>query len=257
MINIFDLSGKSAIITGARRGIGKGIATALAEAGADILVSDIDLADCEAVCAEITEKTSRKAIPFKCDVTKKDEVEQMVAKAVAEFGKLDILVNNAGIAPFKPFLELIEDDWDRVLDINLKGQFLCAQAAVREMVKNSWGRIINITSIASGQVGAGFASIAHYCASKGGVTGMTEALAVELAPLGIRVNAVGPGVIETPMTVDTLADERTRQGMLARTVVGRFGKPNDIGAAAVYLASDEADFVTGVTLFVDGGWLAG
>ena len=230
---------------------------ALAQAGADVLVSDIDLADCEAACAEIGEATGRRAVPFQCDVTKNDEVGAMVAKAVSEFGKLDVLVNNAGIAPFKPFLELTEEDWDQVLDINLKGQFLCAQEAAREMAKNEWGRIINITSIAAGQVGVGFLSLAHYCASKGGVAAMTEALAIELAPLGIRVNAIGPGVIETPMTEDILADEATKQGMLSRTVVGRFGKPSDIGAAAVYFASDEADFVTGVTFFVDGGWLAG
>ena len=254
---MFNLDNKSAIITGARRGIGRGIAMALAEAGADVLVSDIDLADCEKTCREIAEKTGRRAVPFKCDVAKKDEVEAMVAKAVAEFERLDILVNNAGIAPFKPFLELTEEDWDRVLDINLKGQFLCAQAAAREMAKNKWGRIINIASIASGQVGVGFASIAHYCASKGGVVAMTEALALELAHLGIRVNAIGPGVIETKMTESILANEEIRQGMLARTIVGRFGKPADVAAAVVYLASDEADFVTGATLFVDGGWLAG
>jgi len=254
---MFNLSGKAAVVTGARRGIGKGIALALATAGADVLISDVDLADCEAAAEEIREKTGRKVIPCKCDVTKKEEVEAMVAKAVSEFGKLDILVNNAGIAQFKPFLELTEEDWDRTIDINLKGQFLCAQAAAKEMIKNKWGRIINIASIASGQVGVGFASIAHYCASKGGVTAMTEALALELAPLGIRVNAIGPGVIETPMTKDLLGDETTKKGLLARTVVGRFGKPADIAAIAVYLASEEADFTTGATFFVDGGWLAG
>ena len=254
---MFDLSGKSAIITGARRGIGKGIALALAEAGVDVLVSDIDLADCEAACAEIEEATGRRAVPFKCDVTKKDEVEAMVAKAVAEFGKLAILVNNAGIAPFKPFLELTEEDWDQVLDINLKGQFLCAQAAAREMAKNKWGRIINIASIASGQVGVGFLNLAHYCASKGGVTAMTEELALELSPKGINVNAIAPGVIETPMVEALLSDEATKQGILARTPKGRLGKPRDIAATAVFLASNEADYITGVTLFVDGGWLAG
>ena len=254
---MFDLSGKAAIVTGARRGIGKGIALALAEHGADVLISDIDLAGCEAACVEIAAATGRKCVPFKCDVTQKAEVEAMVARAVSEFGKLDILVNNAGIYQPSPFLELTEEDWDRTLDINLKGQFLCAQAAVPEMAKNSWGRIINIASIAAGQVGAGFASSAHYCASKGGVAAMTEALALELAPMGIRANTIGPGVIETPMTEDILADEATKQGMLARTVVGRFGKPRDIAAAAVYLASEEADFATGITLYVDGGWLAG
>jgi len=254
---MFNLSNKSAIITGARRGIGKGIALSLAQAGADVLVSDIDLEDCKEACAEIEEKTGQRAIPFKCDVTKKAEVHAMVDKAVEVFGSLDILVNNAGIAQFKDFLELTEEDWDKVLDVNLKGQFLCAKAAAKEMVKGGWGRIINIASIASGQVGVGFQQVAHYTASKGGVTALTETMALELGPKGIRVNAIGPGIIETEMTDEMLSDEQTAEGILARTPVGRYGNPGDIGAAAVYLASEEADFVNGATLFVDGGWLAG
>jgi len=254
---MFDLSGKSAIITGARRGIGRSIALALAKVGADVSVSDIDLSDCEVTCREIEEKTGQRAVPAKCDVTKKDEVEATIGKAVSEFGKLDILVNNAGIAPFKPFFELTEEDWDKVLDINLKGQFLCAQAAAREMAKNKWGRIVNIASIASGQVGVGFLNLAHYCASKGGVTAMTEELALELSPQGININAIAPGVIETPMTEALLSDEKTKQGTLARIPKGRLGKPEDIAAAAVFLASNEADYITGATIFVDGGWLAG
>ncbi len=229
----------------------------MAQAGADVLVSDIDLEDCKKACAEIEEKTGQRAVPFKCDVTKKEEVQAMVDKAVEEFGKLDILVNNAGIAPFKKFLELTEEDWDKVLEVNLKGQFLCAQAAGKKMVEAGWGRIINIASIASGQVGVGFPEVSHYTASKGGVTALTETLALELGPHGVRVNAVGPGVIETEMTSDMLSTGEQRENILARTPVGRVGKPEDIGAAAVYLASAEADFVNGVTLFVDGGWLAG
>ncbi len=254
---MFNLTNKSAVITGARRGIGKGIALALAQAGADVLVSDIDLKDCEKTCQEIEEETGQRAVPFRCDVTKKDEVEAMVEKAVDEFGRLDILVNNAGIAQFKDFFELEEQDWDKVLEVNLKGQFLCAQAAAKEMAKNGWGRIINIASIASGQVGVGFPQVAHYTASKGGVTGLTETLALELGPKGVRVNAIGPGIIETEMTSDMLSTEEQRRNILARTPVGRVGQPADIGAAAVYLASEEADFVNGAILFVDGGWLAG
>lgn len=254
---MFDLSGKITIVTGARRGIGRGIALVLAKAGADVVVSDINLEDCQKVVEEI-EGLGQKGLAVKCDVTQKSEVDEMVKKTVDEFGKIDILVNNAGIlGGFKPFLEMTEEEWDKVLDVNLKGQFLCAQAAAKEMVKNKWGRIINITSIASGQVGIGYPLIAHYCASKGGITAMTEALALELSPLGINVNAIGPGVIETAMTKDMLADEKTEQGMLARLPKGRVGQPEDIGAAAVFLASNEADYVTGATLFVDGGWLAG
>lgn len=254
---MFDLTNKVAIVTGSRRGIGKGIAKAFSQAGANVTVSDIDLEETQKTADEIAKETDRETLAVKCDVTQKQEVEEMVRQTVAKFGKLDILVNNAGIAPFKPFLEMTEEDWDKVLDINLKGQFLCAQAAAREMVKQNWGRIINIASIAAGQVGVGFSQIAHYCASKGGVTAFTEALALELGPMGIRVNAIGPGVIETKMTEGLMSDEQMKQGLLARMPVGRFGQPKDIAALSVYLASDEADFITGTTIFIDGGWLAG
>jgi len=253
---LFDLSGKVAIVTGGRRGIGRGIALSLAQAGADVVVSDISLEDCQKVVGEV-EGLGRRGLAIKCDVTQKSEVDEMVKKTIEEFGKVDILVNNAGIVEFKPFLELTEEDWDKVLAVNLKGYFLCAQAAAREMVKKKWGRIINIASIASGQVGIGYPQIAHYCASKGGIVALTEALALELSPLGINVNAIGPGVIETEMTKGMLSDEKTKQEILARLPKGRVGQPKDIGTAVVFLASDEADYVTGATLFVDGGWLAG
>jgi NAD(P)-dependent dehydrogenase (short-subunit alcohol dehydrogenase family) len=253
---MFDLSNKVAIVTGARRGIGRGIALALAKAGADVVVSDLNLEDCQKVVEEI-EALGRKGLAVKCDVTQISEVDQLVQKTVDELGKLDILVNNAGIVEFKPFLELTEDDWDKVLEVNLKGYFLCAQAAAKEMVKNNGGRIVNIASIASGQVGIGYPQIAHYCASKGGITALTEALALELSPQGINVNAIGPGVIETEMTKGMLGDEQTKQGILMRVPKKRVGRPEDIGAAAVFFASDEADYITGATLFVDGGWLAG
>ena len=253
---MFDLTGKVAIVTGARQGIGRGIALKLAEAGAEVVVSDISLEDCQKVVGEI-ETLGRKGLAVKCDVTQKSEIEEMLAQTVKEFGKVDILVNNAGIYAPKPFLELTEEEWDRTIDIDLKGQFLCAQAAAKEMVKNKWGRIINIASIASGQVGAGVLASAHYCAAKGGVTGMTEALALELAPMGIRVNAVGPGAIDTPMTKGAFADEQVKKGFLARVPVGRIGQPEDIAGMVVYLASDEADYVNGATIFIDGGYLAG
>jgi len=253
---MFDLTGKVAIVTGARQGIGRGIALKLAEAGADVVVSDINLEDCQKVVEEIG-GLGRKGLAVKCDVTQKSEVEEMVAQTVKELGKVDILVNNAGIYAPKPFLELTEEEWDKTIDIDLKGQFLCAQAAAKEMAKNKWGRIINIASIASGQVGAGVLASAHYCAAKGGVTGMTEALALELAPMGIRVNAVGPGAIDTAMTKGAFVDEQVKKGFLARIPVGRIGQPEDIAGMVVYLSSDEADYVNGATIFIDGGYLAG
>jgi NAD(P)-dependent dehydrogenase (short-subunit alcohol dehydrogenase family) len=251
-----NLEDRVALVTGARRGIGQGIALALAQAGAKVVVTDVDQTDCQKVVDQIRE-SGQTGLALKVDVSKKSEVEEAVQKTIKEFNKIDILVNNAGIAQFKPFLELTEEEWDRTLDINLKGMFLCCQAVAREMAKNKYGRIINIASIASGQVGVGFLNIAHYCASKGGVTALTEALALELAPLGINVNAIGPGVIETPMTKDLLSDPKSKEGLMARIPKKRLGQPKDIASAAVFLASAEADYVTGVTLFVDGGWLAG
>ena len=253
---MFSLKNKVALVTGARRGIGRAIALALAEAGAKVVVTDIDEKECEAVVKEI-EKLGSEGLAKKLDVTNKKEIEEVVAETIKKFGKLNILVNNAGICPFKPFLELTEEDWDKVLDINLKGYFLCAQAATKEMVKQKWGRIINIASVAMGQMGVGMANIVHYVASKGGIAGMTEAMAVELAPLGINVNAISPGVIETKMAESVISDPAAKEGILKRVPKGRVGQPKDIASAVVYLASEEADYVTGAVLVVDGGWLAG
>ncbi|PIV10311.1 MAG: hypothetical protein COS49_01175 [Candidatus Portnoybacteria bacterium CG03_land_8_20_14_0_80_41_10] len=251
-----NLKDRVALVTGARRGIGEGIALALAQAGAKVVVTDVDQDDCQKVVDQIKE-SGQDGLALKVDVSNKEDVEEAVQKTVEKFNRIDILVNNAGIAQFKPFLELTEEEWDRTLDINLKGMFLCSQAAAREMAKNKYGRIVNTASIASGQVGVGFLNIAHYCASKGGVTALTEALALELAPLGINVNAVGPGIIETPMTKDILSDEKTKEGLMARIPKKRLGQPKDVASAVVFLASEEADYITGVILFVDGGWLAG
>lgn len=253
---LFDLTNKVAIVTGSRRGIGRGIALMMAQAGAKIVVSDINQEECQKVVEEI-KKIGSDGLAVKCDVTNKKEVEEMVRKTIEKFGKLDILVNNAGVAPFKPFLEITEEDWDRVLDVNLKGYYLCTQAAAKEMVKKGWGRIINIASVAMGQVGIGFPNLTHYCASKGGIVAFTEALALELTPKGINVNAISPGVIATEMAKPVTEDPKVCQAILARAPKGRVGQPEDIAAAAVFLASQEADYITGATLVVDGGWLAG
>jgi len=253
---MFDLKNKVAIITGARRGMGKSHALLLAKAGAKVVVSDISLEDCEKVVNEI-EKANGQAIAVKCDVTQKKQVDEMIDKAIKKWGKIDILVNNAGIAPMIPFLEITEQDWDKTLDINLKGYFLCAQACAKQMAKQKSGVIVNIASVAMGQQGVGFPNIVHYCASKGGIAAMTEAMAIELAPHNIRVNAVSPGMIETPM-IDTIKkDPKAIEGLLARVPMHRVGKPEEVSNLVLFLASDASSYMTGSVVVIDGGWLAG
>jgi 3-oxoacyl-[acyl-carrier protein] reductase len=249
------LNNKTAIVTGSRRGIGRAIALALAKEGANVTVSDISREDCQEVVAEI-EKMGRKGLAVKCDVTSTPDVEGLVKKTVDKFGKLDILVNNAGIISYKPFLELTDEDWDKILGVNLKGQFLCARAAAKEMIKNKWGRIVNIASISSGGCGIAFPLIAHYTASKGGVMALTEALALELTPRGINVNAICPGAIDTDMTKGA-KESGQLEPLLLRIPKGRLGKPEEIANLAVFLASEEASYITGAAIVVDGGWLTG
>lgn len=245
---MFDVSGKVALVTGASSGIGAGIAVTLAKQGAKVFAAARRLDR----LTELT-KTNPNITPAKMDVTKREEVDAAVAFAIKTFGKLDILVNNAGVLEYSPFLEMKEEAWDKIIDTNLKGYFYCAQSSAREMAKQKWGRIINIASIASGGVGIGYPMISHYVASKGGIIGLTESLAAELGPLGITVNAIGPGAIESEMTATITEDQKN--GMIARLPIKRIGKPEDIAAAVVYLVSDEASYTTGATLYVDGGWL--
>ena len=286
-----DLKNKVAIVTGARKGMGRTHALKLAREGVKVVVSDISEEDCQKVVEEI-KKAGGKAMAVKCDVSKKKEVEGLVKKTVDKFGKVDILVNNAGICQFKPFLELTEEEWDRTLDINLKGYFLCAQAVSKEMAKQKsparnasparsdavssgehseaggparnashseagGGVIINIASVAMGQVGVGFPNIVHYCASKGGIVGMSEALALELAPLGIRVNVISPGMIETPMIDPIKQDPKTMEGLMSRVPLRRVGKPEEVSDLVLFLASEASSYMTGSTVVIDGGWLAG
>lgn len=256
---MFDLTGKVALVTGASSGIGRASAIALALQGAKVAIAARRMEKLQAVAAEIKQH-GKEALPIQMDVTKKADIDNAVALTVKTFGKLDILLNNAGVAEFAPFLEMTEEQWDKTIDTNLKGYFLVAQSAAKEMAKNNppvgGGRIINIASIASGGVGVGFAQIAHYCASKGGIVGMTEAIADELAPMGILVNAIGPGLIETEMTEAMLKDPKQMQFFTSRIPLKRPGKAEEIAAAVVFLASEEASYVTGATLYVDGGWLA-
>jgi len=252
---MFELKNKVALITGARRGMGRAHALALAKQGAKIIVTDIGKRECDPVVEEIQNMGS-EAVCFKMDVSQKSEVDAVFDEAVRTFGRLDILVNNAGIYFPKSALELTEGEWDKMIDINLKGQFLCAQRAAREMAKNKWGRIINIASIASGGVGVGIEGAAHYTASKGGIIGMTETLAIEFAPLGINVNVIAPGAIDTPMLSAADIPEKELRAMLQAIPLKRVGRPEEVSAAVVFLASEEASYITGTTLYVDGGWLA-
>ena len=251
---MFSLEGKKALVTGGSRGIGKGIALALATQGADVAVNYRSNVEEAQKVVEQIKQMDRQAFSVQADVSQKDQVAKMFVEVKNRWKKLDILVNNAGILKMGPFEQVTEEDWDQVLAVNLKGQFLCSQAALRLMSPGA--KIINMASVASGGVGVGPSQLSHYVASKGGVVALTEAMAVDLAPRGINVNAIAPGLIDTDMTKSFLEDEKVKAGFLARIPKGKAGKPEDIGAAAAFLASDEADYITGIVLYVDGGWLA-
>jgi len=250
-----DLRGKVAIITGAKQGMGRAHALKLALAGAKVVVSDISKDECQLVVDEI-KKERGEAIAVKCDISNKADVDNLIKETLNKFKKIDILVNNAGIFPFKPFLEMQEADFMKVININLKGYFLCSQAVVKEMVKQKSGVIVNISSIAMGQVGMGFAGLAHYCASKGGIVAMAEAMALELAPMGIRINCIAPGAIETPGASNTSMTDEQRKAMLAPIPLKRQGKSEEVSNAVLFLSSDESSYMTGSVMVVDGGWTA-
>lgn len=252
---MFDLTGKVALITGASSGIGRASALALSSQGAKVVVAARRLDKLEALAAEI-KSHGKEALAVHMDVTKKEDIANAVAQTVKTFGRLDILLNNAGIGALSPALDMTEEVWDNVINTNLRAYFLVAQAAAREMVKNKWGRIINITSILSGGVGSGMSGAVNYCASKGGVVAMTESLADEFAQQGITVNAIGPGFIETDMTAQVQQMPDFYKALLARIPMARFGKAEEIAAVVAFLASNEASYMTGATLYADGGWTA-
>ncbi|MDR7868225.1 MAG: glucose 1-dehydrogenase [Sporomusaceae bacterium] len=247
-----DLSGKAAIVTGGSKGIGFGMACALAHAGADIVIVSRNLAEGEEAAKEI-QAMGRKAVAVSCDVTSPEAVDAMVTKAVATFGKVDILLNNAGMNIRKPVVELAADEWDKVLNTNLKGIFLVAQRVGKEMIKQKSGKIINIASIL-GLIG--LPMLAPYAASKGGIVQLTKVLALEWAPYNINVNAIAPAYIRTPMTEGWLTDKERLNAILSATPMGRLGSIEDLAGPVVFLASDWASYITGHTLMVDGGWVA-
>ncbi|MDR3565496.1 MAG: glucose 1-dehydrogenase [Negativicutes bacterium] len=247
-----DLSGKTALVTGGSKGIGFGMAQALAHAGADMIIVSRNLEEGEQAAQEMR-AMGRKAIALSCDVTSPAAVAAMVEKAVAAFGKIDILLNNAGMNIRKAVVDIAEEDWDKVIDTNLKGIFLVAQAVGKEMIKQKSGKIINIASI----MGAvGMPMLASYCASKGGVIQLTKVLALEWAQYNINVNCIGPAYIRTPMTAGWLNDEERLKVILDSTPLRRLGEVEDLAGPVVFLASDWSNYVTGHTLLVDGGWAA-
>ncbi|MBN2135687.1 MAG: glucose 1-dehydrogenase, partial [Acidobacteria bacterium] len=248
-----QLENKTAIITGAGSGIGRAIAKRFAEEGAGVVIAEIK-PDAGKKVEEEIRKAGHKALFVETDVSKSKSVENMVNKTIEEFGKVDILVNDAGILIKKFILEMTEEDWDKVLDTNLKGAFLCIKHSVKYMIEQKKGKIVNIASM--GAV-IGLHNDYGYCASKGGIMSLTTSLGIDLAPLGINVNAIGPGVIDTPMINDTATQGKDfKKNGIEKTPRGVIGKPEDIASAALYLASDESDFVVGQTIFVDGGFIS-
>jgi 3-oxoacyl-[acyl-carrier protein] reductase len=243
-----DLNDKIAVVTGAAQGIGRAIAESLARRGAHVVVADLQVEKAEATAKEIAADTGRRAIAVEVDVADNASAKAMIDRAIAEFGRVDILVNNAGITRDNLIMRMKEADWDLVLSVNLKGAFNCSKAVIRPMMKQRYGRIVNITSV-SGL--AGQAGQTNYSSSKAGLIGFTKALAKEVGSRNITVNAVAPGFIETDLTADL--PQELRDMAIQMTPVGRFGKPGDIANAVAFLVSDETGFITGQVLSVDGG----
>jgi 3-oxoacyl-[acyl-carrier protein] reductase len=248
-----DLSNKVAIVTGSARGIGKAIALKLAEVGADVVVNDI------AAASEVLEGTAneiraldRKALAVAADVSSKDDVNRMVETAVTTMGRVDILVNNAGVVRDQIIMRMTDEEWDAVLNIDLKSAFLCTRAVVRHMMKQRWGRIISIASV----VGImGNAGQANYAAAKAGIIGLTKSVAKEAGPRGITANAIAPGFIQTAMTEKL--DEKQRLAFTQRIPLGTLGTPRDVAETVAFLASEEAHYITGQVINVDGGMALG
>ncbi|MFQ6111788.1 MAG: SDR family NAD(P)-dependent oxidoreductase [Nitrospinota bacterium] len=247
------LEGKTAIVTGGATGIGRAIALRFAQEGVDLSIcTSKRVKELEEAAREI-EAQGRRALALQADIRKLSEIDRLVNETIKAFGKIDILVNNAGVSLPASLADATEEDWDNLIDTHLKGTFFCIQKVVPHMLKQGKGKIINLAST-FGFVG--YRGWVIYCTAKGGVVNMTRVLALELAPLKINVNAIGPGTTATPLIQEALADPEKAKPYIDRIPYGRMALPEEMAAGAVYLASDEADFVNGHCLMIDGGWLA-
>ena len=252
-LEIFSLEAKSAIITGGSKGLGESMTLALAEAGAEVLITSRHWDEVSETAERIQTATGKRVLPLQSDVTNATDVEAMKHKALDEFGKIDILINNAGINIRKPLLALSDEDWHQVMNINLTGPMLCARSVGRHMVERKSGRIINLASM----LGAvGLAERTPYASSKGGLIQFTRTLALEWAQYNILVNAICPGPFATSLNRPILESPEKAAPFLKEIPLKRFGEPKELKGAVIFLASDASSFVTGTTLFVDGGWTA-
>jgi NAD(P)-dependent dehydrogenase (short-subunit alcohol dehydrogenase family) len=250
---MFSLEGKVAVVTGSCKGFGKAIALGFADAGADVVVSCRNQPHLESVSEEIRSK-GRQALAVAADTTDRPAIQELADKTIEKFGKIDILVNNAGQGGAAPFTKMPEEEWDRILNVNLKGYFLCTQIIGGHMYKAKSGRVINISS-AMGNYPLGF--MAHYAASKGGINAMTKSLAQEWARRGITVNSIAPSYFETDMSEGIKADPNTYNLIMSKTPLARWGQSEELVGLTVYLASDVSSFMTGAIIPFDGGWSAG
>lgn len=250
MLGFANLKNKVAIITGGTKGLGYAISVAFAQAGANVIVCSRTPSECIAVSQELSQY-NKDCRGISVDITDSKDIEKLVVRVMDVFGRIDALVNNAGTDFWMPAVEVTRDIWDRVLDVNLKGQFFCAQAIGRQMIQQKKGKIINISSIL-GTIGEMDCSV--YAITKGGVNQLTRALAIEWAPYNIQVNAIAPGYVATELTEKVMDDEKAAKYIMRKTPLKRLGFPDEVAAGAVYLASEAANYITGQILHIDGGW---